>query len=218
MIRFGTVALAALLALHVADARAAPNEEGRADVERSPEELIRHTTEALLETISERRKEFAKSPERVEEAVARTLDAAVDFAGVARGVLGAHRARLSEAETARFEQKFRTTLVSVITEALVSLRPAKVEFRSTRRLREDAARVPMRVRTEDGQSFDLSYTLMRDASGWKVRNVVIEGVNLGMTYRNQFDGLVRRHGGDVEAAIEEWDQTVEDVADSVRGS
>ena len=39
----------------------------------------------------------------------------------------------------------------------------------------------------------LIYQMGRDKSGdWKLRNIIIEGVNLGEIYRNQFEASARK--------------------------
>jgi phospholipid transport system substrate-binding protein len=37
-----------------------------------------------------------------------------------------------------------------------------------------------------------------------IANVVVEGVNLGQTYRSQFAEAVENHGGDVDYVVENW--------------
>ncbi len=45
----------------------------------------------------------------------------------------------------------------------------------------------------------------RNKSGeWKLRNVIIETVNLGEIYRNQFQAAARKHDGDLNTVIANW--------------
>jgi phospholipid transport system substrate-binding protein len=41
---------------------------------------------------------------------------------------------------------------------------------------------------------------------WRVRNVIVDGVNLGLTYRNQFASAMQSGDarGDIDAVIDEW--------------
>ena len=48
------------------------------------------------------------------------------------------------------------------------------------------------------------------SGAWKVRNIIVDGINLGLTYRNQFDGAMSRHGNDIEKVIGNWSEEVED--------
>jgi len=45
----------------------------------------------------------------------------------------------------------------------------------------------------------------RSRSGeWQLRNIIIEDVNLGEIYRNQFEASARKNDGDLDAVIDTW--------------
>jgi phospholipid transport system substrate-binding protein len=49
------------------------------------------------------------------------------------------------------------------------------------------------------------YQMGLDRSGtWKLRNMIIESVNLGEIYRNQFESAARRYEGDLDQVIANW--------------
>ena len=39
---------------------------------------------------------------------------------------------------------------------------------------------------------------------WKIINIVVNGVNLGLTFRNQFYSLSIKRNADIDLVIEEW--------------
>ena len=39
---------------------------------------------------------------------------------------------------------------------------------------------------------------------WKLRNMVVESINLGKIYRNQFDNAYQVYGGDIDRVIDNW--------------
>ena len=60
------------------------------------------------------------------------------------------------------------------------------------------------------QPYVVYYKLKQSRDGeWKLRNVSIEGVNLGRTYQSQFSSAVRRHNGDIDKVIENWEVSPE---------
>jgi phospholipid transport system substrate-binding protein len=73
------------------------------------------------------------------------------------------------------------------------------------------SKVSMDVITADDAKFQLSYALVRTEDGWRVRNIVINGINVGLTYRSQFDALMREYDGDISAAIAHWRPTIEEA-------
>ena len=46
---------------------------------------------------------------------------------------------------------------------------------------------------------------------WKIVNIIINGVNLGLTFRNQFQALAISHNDDIDLTIENW---VSDAGDA----
>jgi phospholipid transport system substrate-binding protein len=42
------------------------------------------------------------------------------------------------------------------------------------------------------------------AGEWKLNNVVIEGINLGQTYRSQFASAADQNRGDLDKVIANW--------------
>jgi phospholipid transport system substrate-binding protein len=45
--------------------------------------------------------------------------------------------------------------------------------------------------------------LTRDGS-WRVTNLVINGINLGKIFRNQFIQRAKQFGGDIDKVIDNW--------------
>ena len=64
--------------------------------------------------------------------------------------------------------------------------------------------VKQEIRSSDNV-YPLEYSLARKKSGeWMVINVVINGINLGKTFRNQFVQSAQRSAGDIDQVIGGW--------------
>ena len=59
------------------------------------------------------------------------------------------------------------------------------------RVTGDEARVATEVVTS-GDRFAVDYTLHRGADGWRVTDIVVEGVSLARNFRSQFDAAVAK--------------------------
>ena len=56
------------------------------------------------------------------------------------------------------------------------------------------------------------YQMGKEKSGeWKLQNVIIESVNLGEVYQDQFLASAREQDGDLDAVIAGWTTVVVDV-------
>ena len=53
--------------------------------------------------------------------------------------------------------------------------------------------------------YPITYKVMKDGSGnWLIVNIIVNGVNLGLTFRNQFQALAIEHNGDIEEVTNNW--------------
>jgi phospholipid transport system substrate-binding protein len=59
----------------------------------------------------------------------------------------------------------------------------------------------------DGKVYPMEYSVMKMPAGdWRIRNVIVNGINLGLTYRNQFAAAVTSpaNRGDLDKVIAGW--------------
>ncbi len=55
------------------------------------------------------------------------------------------------------------------------------------------------------QTYPLQYSMGLNRDGeWKVINVTINGINLGQTFRNQFEQAAVKYNGDINQVIANW--------------
>ena len=67
------------------------------------------------------------------------------------------------------------------------------------------------VRTANGEN-RVAYSMQRTKTGeWKLVNVVLNGVNLGKTFKNQFMQAMKKQG-DLDAVIAEWGAETSEIA------
>ena len=54
--------------------------------------------------------------------------------------------------------------------------------------------------------YPVDYSVVYKDEAWKLRNVVIDGINVGLQFRSQFaDSMRRRRHRDIDAVIRSWD-------------
>ena len=58
------------------------------------------------------------------------------------------------------------------------------------------------IQTSSNGLVPVTYQMVLDNQGqWKVRNLILNGINLGLTFRNQFASTVEAHHGNLDKAI-----------------
>jgi len=67
--------------------------------------------------------------------------------------------------------------------------------------------------SSNGQSYSLVFYVVQDGEDWQLVNVLIDGINLRVTFRNQFANLMEKYSK-VGSAIEHWEEAMSNVAGS----
>ena len=66
------------------------------------------------------------------------------------------------------------------------------------------ATVELRVHGSDGVVYPVVYTLALVDGTWKLRNVVINGINIGLQFRSQFANYMQKYRNDINEVIANW--------------
>ncbi|PPR13724.1 MAG: hypothetical protein CFH43_01071, partial [Proteobacteria bacterium] len=49
------------------------------------------------------------------------------------------------------------------------------------------------------------YSMRKNKEGqWQARNMIVDGINLGLTYLNQFDSAMNRYERNIDKVISSW--------------
>lgn len=132
---------------------------------------------------------------------------AIDFNWIAFNVMGPYRKTASDAQKQAFAQTFKNSLVETYGRGLLNYGDEEIVLVSPVEALGDKrkATVVQEIRNAEGH-YPLEYSMGLNRDGeWKVVNVVINGINLGKTFRNQFVQSAQQHGGDVDQVIANWD-------------
>lgn len=206
----GAVAIGALVVLPAA---AAPAVQTPGD---GPHALIRTTADALIGVIEEGKSYFDADPERFYDEIQRVLDPVVDFESFARGVMAVHFKKATPAQRQRFYDTFKSGLVRTYGKALLEFADQKITVVPPERppRQPDRDSVTMEVTSGEGRVYPVVYSMRREQDGaWRMRNIIINGINIGLTYRNQFASAMKspQNRGNIDAVIDAWTVTIEDV-------
>lgn len=177
----------------------------------SPHELIEIVTSDLLQTIAEHRESFDDNPQAFFDSLDCLLVQVIDFNWIASNVMGAYRAEATDEQRELFVKAFHRDLIETYGRGLISygdetivVLPPTEDLDGKRR-----ATVVQEIRGKDGV-FPLYYSMALNRDGqWKITNVVINGINLGKTFRNQFAQRAQKYGGNIDQVIDNWSSQVE---------
>ena len=124
--------------------------------------------------------------------------------------MGSYRKSASDGQKERFAKVFRRGLVETYGRGLLAYSDEKIVVLPPKG--DIAGKKKVTVNQEihgKDQVHPVAYTVRFTKQGeWKIANVIIGGVNLGKTFRNQFIQAAKKHSGDVDKVIENWSTTV----------
>ena len=176
----------------------------------SPEELIRDNVESLMADLEGREDYYANNLSELEALVDRNLNQVADFRYIGASVMGSYFRNATPEQRSRFADVFRQTLIDTYTRGLITFDYDELRVLNTQQAQrhEDQASVAMEVVANNGQVYPVSYSLRLSNGEWRVVNVIVNGINLGLTFRNQFDQAMRDNNRDYDAVINGWSPEV----------
>ncbi|MBU0538366.1 MAG: ABC transporter substrate-binding protein [Gammaproteobacteria bacterium] len=195
--------------------------------DKGPYEVVADTTQELVKVIEDARSYVDKDPQRFNNEVRRIMDDVVDFQSFARGIMGKYGSRgyyeslKTEAERAqfrdrviRFTNSFKDGLINTYSKGLLGFNGNRIEVQPLADDVDLSGSVGVRqdIYGERPKPYQVVYTVRQGSDGaWKLRNVIIEGLNLGRIYQNQFDAAVKQYNGDIDKVIDNWTVAPQEV-------
>ncbi|AGL82730.1 phospholipid transport system substrate-binding protein [Pseudomonas protegens] len=171
----------------------------------SAHDLVQDTTTRLLADLAANKEKYKQSPNDFYNALNSIVGPVVDADGISRSIMTVKYSRKATPEQmVRFQENFKRSLMQFYGNALleynnqgITVSPAKDES-GTR------TSVDMQVKGNNGAIYPVSYTLEKINGEWKVRNVIINGINIGKLFRDQFADAMQRNGNNLDKTIDGW--------------
>ncbi|MCS2610007.1 MlaC/ttg2D family ABC transporter substrate-binding protein [Halomonas dongshanensis] len=178
----------------------------QAQAQTSPETLIRDNITEFMAELDGRKDYYAANIDELKALVNESLDEVADFRYIGASVMGSYFRNATPEQRSRFADVFRQTLIDTYTRGLVTFDYREIRVLDNQRPQryDDQTSVAMEVVGTNGQIYPVSYSLRLSDGQWRVVNVIVNGINLGLTFRNQFDQAMRDNNRDYDAVIRGW--------------
>jgi phospholipid transport system substrate-binding protein len=188
------LALAALLAGLLPPAIAAPAPAGQ---EVAPDVLVRKSIDEVLAIIKSDKDLQGGNQKKILDLVEEKVLPHFDFARMTRLALGRNWAQASDAQKEALMKEFRTLLVRTYSTSLSQYRNQTIDVKPAKYAAQDKDTiVRTTVNQPGGQPIPIDYGMERSDKGWKVYDVVVDGVSLVTTYRGSFNDQIQKSGVD----------------------
>ncbi len=149
-----------------------------------------------------------------EEKIKEIFEPMIDFRRVAASVMGKKYYLMSSKEQrSDFVLIFKDSLLDTYAETLAQWGDSTISTQfPAKKIDPSIKNIEVRQTLDTGNSkYPISYKLKKTKDGWKIVNIIINGVNLGLTFRNQFQALAISHDEDIELTLKNW---VSDAGDA----
>jgi phospholipid transport system substrate-binding protein len=185
--------------------------------------LISTTSDAINAIVEGAPAYFDTDPGRYYQQIDTTLKPHVDYDTFARGVMGHVASKryvesLPEGERAaaranlpKFRDVLHDTLVKGYGKVFYNYAGSQYAVKSSELIGSgDRASVTQKVIDPQKKQYEIQYTLNHQGEqGWKIQNVIVDGINMGQSYRAQFEEALDLYKGNVGEVIKNWPQIMD---------
>ena len=164
----------------------------------APDVLVRSTSEEVLRLVAEDKELRSGNTTRLIELIETKVVPHFDVQKMTRLAVSKSWRQATGEQQRQLVKEFQTLLVRSYGAAYSSYRHVKVDVKPLKVVDgEDDVTVKSQILLPGGAPpVAVDYLMNRTADGWKVYNVVVEGVSLVTTYRNDFAAQIEQGGID----------------------
>lgn len=156
-------------------------------------------TEALKARDAEIRAALPAPGGKVTPEVRKRLEAivtrAVDLPAMVQGAMGKRWATTPERQRKRLIGAFESRFRKASGEELDTYRSTQIDYKPEAEQSAGAVQVPTSVVVK-GEPTDIVYTLKREAAGWRIIDITVDGVSTVENYRSSFNRIINKEGVD----------------------
>ena len=172
----------------------------------NPNNYIDDRAQAMVQVIRTNQNLYAEDPELFKSKINTIFEPMVDFRRVGASVMGKkYYLAATKDQRIKFISVFKTSLLDTYSSTLaqwgdqtiVTNFPTKVIFSKTEDVNQDLI--------TSNNIYPITYKVRNNGeNNWFIINIIVNGVNLGLTFRNQFQALAAEHNEDIDEIINHW--------------
>lgn len=160
-----------------------------------PEQLIRETSDKVLDEIRNNAEQYKTDPQGVYDLVNTVVLPHFDFSAMTDLALGSYKEDVNEQQRPEIINEFRLLLVRTYSSALLEYTDQVVVYLP---MEGSEAEGMVTVRTEIEQAggfpIPINYVLRKGDDGWKVFDISVDEVSLVTNYRSSFARAIKKNG------------------------
>ena len=172
----------------------------------SSSEYVEKIHEDIVLVVRANQDIYEENPEEFIKAISFALQPLVDFKRISRNVMGRYYKDANKEQIEKFNKVFKASLLDTYSKTLAEFKDEEILVSSEvkKSPKGNREKVSLQIVTST-KVYPAIYDMYLNKQGqWKLINIVINGVNLGLTFRNQFYSLMEKEGNNLDVVIERW--------------
>jgi phospholipid transport system substrate-binding protein len=166
--------------------------------ELGPEELVKKVTADVLEAIKSDKQLAAGDKQKAIKLAEEKVLPHVDFEEATRLAVGRAWTNATPEQKKKLVTEFRNMLVRTYSNAISAYEGQTMKVMPVR-MKPGDTEVTVHnqfVRPGNPKPVLIDYSMRKTEKGWKIYDIVVEGVSLVLTYRSEFDAIAKQDGID----------------------
>lgn len=141
------------------------------------------------------------TPEQKLETFREAFTKAVDLKSVGQFVLGVYWRKASETDKQAFLDAFTEFTTKTWADRFNMYNGQDILFTGVRNAERNQYYVDSHI--EDKEPVEVIWRLRQKGDSYKIIDIIVEGVSMAMSYRNEYSAILQQNGGNVAALAEE---------------
>ena len=168
--------------------------------------FIDDNAQYFLTLIKEEGSNFEDNPDEFKEKLKNIWEPMVDVQLVSRLILNKAYKSASQEQIYRFQERTKKLLLDTYVSTLLEFKDYEIFTNAKIKTNKNKTfEIEIKFDSSSSYSFITKFTVYRNKGGdLKIINIIIDGINLGLTFRNQFQGVLKKEGNNLDKAIESW--------------
>ena len=176
--------------------------------EKIPEihQFIDKNAQYFLTLIKEEGSNYVNEPEEFKTKLKNIWEPMVDVSTVSRLILAKAYKSATKSQIELFEERTKKLLLDTYVTTLLEFEDYEIKTNEEIKVNRKTYEVEIQFLSDTSSwTGKTKFTLYRNKSGeLKIVNIIIDGINLGLTFRNQFKDILEENDLDLDRAISEW--------------
>lgn len=184
-------------------------------------EVVKRTTNQVMERINANRNLYESDKAKFYWELEDVLGPMVDFRRLTRLIMGDFYYQASKKQRQRFARAFKRSLLSSYATGLIEYQDYEVRMLPPNKDFDHGLRntlVDLEVVTPSGKVFPITQSMYfhHKTRRWMAQNVIVNGINVGKLFKEQFAQLVHENDGNISLAIEGWIENLKEQGRELR--